>query len=385
MRIGFDVSQTGDAKAGCGYFADSLIRHLAELDRENAYLLYPAVGNGFWDPDYRRTTRQIARPNFSRRLESLTHAECAELWLRPPPDFEARLGDPDVVHANNYFCPRGLRGARVVYTVYDLVAADHPEYITEENRLTCFNGLFDASIYADLLVAISEHSRRRFLETFPHYPADRVRVVYPGSRFRAGGTDGTLASVDGLVTDRFWLSVGTLEPRKNLRRLLLAFARLSAETGEPRALVLAGGRGWKEEGLEEFVSGLGVRDSVRILGYVDDLALRWLYGNCFAFVYPSLAEGFGLPVVEALSLGAAVITSDTTSLPEVAGLAALAVSPHDEGAIAAAMQRLADDPALRDALRHRATEQAARFSWEKAAGEVLKVYREVVEREPLWG
>lgn len=383
MRIGFDVSQTGDAKAGCGHFADSLIRRLAELDRENTYLLYPAVGNGFWDSHYRRTTVQIPRPNFSRRLDSLTYTECAELWVRPPQDFEARLGHPDVVHANNYFCPRGLRRARVVYTVYDVVAADHPEYITEENRLTCFNGLLDASLHADMLVAISEHSRSRFLHLFPHYPADCVRVVYPGSRFL--GTRPESAPVNGLAPEGFWLSVGTLEPRKNLRHLLRAFARLRNETGESRPLVLAGGAGWKEEGLESFVSELGLRDAVRFLGYVDDPALRWLYGHCFAFVYPSLVEGFGLPVVEAMSLGAAVVTSNSSSLPEVVGPAALLVPPEDEAAIAAVMGRLSSDAALRDRLRSAARDRALRFSWDKAAREVLDVYGEVVARERRWG
>lgn len=382
MRIGFDVSQTGDAKAGCGYFADSLLRRLAEIDGENTYLLYPAVGNGFWDSHYRRTTLQIPRSNFSRRLDALTFAESAELWVHPPPGFEARLGDPDLIHANNYFCPRGLLRARVVYTLYDLVAADHPEYITEENRLTCFNGLLDASLHADMLVAISEHSRSRFLAVFPHYPADRVKVVYPGSRFLGARSEGR--AVDGLAPDGFWLSVGTLEPRKNLRRLLRAFARLRSETGESRPLVVAGGAGWKEEGLESFVAELGVRDAVRFLGYVDDPELKWLYGNCFGFVYPSLVEGFGLPVAEAMSLGAAVVTSNASSLPEVAGDAALAVPPEEEGAIAAAMGRLACDPALRDRLRASARQRAALFSWDKAARDVLAVYEEVMGRERRW-
>lgn len=372
MRVGFDVSQTGQGKAGCGFFADSLVQSLAAIDTGNEYVLYPAFGTGWWDPDHARTTRRIARPAFRRGPEGMSHEQSLEFWRRPPADFEARLGAPDVVHANNYFAPRGLAHARLVYTLYDLVPLDHPEYLTEANRLVCFEGLFEASLRADLLLAISAHTRDRFLAHFPHYPADRVRVVPPASRFEAAPG----AAPAGLEPGGFWLSVGTLEPRKNLRRLLRAFARVATD----RPLVMAGGRGWLEEGLESFVGELGLADRVRVLGYVDDATLAWLYANCFAFAYPSLVEGFGMPALEAMSLGAAVVTSNRSSLPEVTGDAALAVDPEDEEALAAALARLESEPALRDDLRARARERARRFSWDEAARRTLELYAEALAR-----
>jgi glycosyltransferase involved in cell wall biosynthesis len=306
----------------------------------------------------------------------MSHAESLEFWRRPPADLEARLGAPDVVHANNYFCPRGLAHARTVYTLYDLVPLDHPEYLTEANRLVCFDGLFEASLRADLLLSISAHSRARFLAHFPHVPADRVRVVHPSSRFEDGRPPRADAAPAGLEPGGFFLCVGTLEPRKNLRRLLAAFAQVSASGDTTLPLVLAGGRGWLEEGLEEHVGSLGLPDRVRVLGYVDDETLRWLYASCFAFAYPSLVEGFGLPVLEAMSLGAAVVTSDRSSLPEVAGDAALAVDPSETDALAAALRRLAREPGLRDTLRDRAVIRARRFSWTEAARQTLELYRE---------
>lgn len=380
MRIGFDVSQTGAGKAGCGFFADSLVQALAEADTANQYVLYPAFGTGWWDPDHVRTTRRIARPGFGRGPEGMSHETNVAFWRHPPDDFEARLGGPDVVHANNYFCPRGLAHARVVYTLYDLVPLDHPEYLTEANRLVCFDGLFEASLRADLLLAISSHSRARYLAHFPHVPADRVKVVHPASRFADARPPRDEAAPGGLEPGRFLLSVGTLEPRKNLRRLLAAYARLAAAGDVDVPLVMAGGRGWLEDGLESYVASLGIAGRVRVLGYVDDETLRWLYARCLAFAYPSLVEGFGLPVLEAMGHGAAVLTSDRSSLPEVAGDAALAVDPGDEQAIAAALRRLATEPGLRDALKTRALERSARFSWTQAARQTVDAYHEVRER-----
>jgi glycosyltransferase involved in cell wall biosynthesis len=380
VRIGFDVSQTGRGKAGCGFFADSLVQALGALDAPHEYVLYPAFGAGWWDPDHATRTRRLARPNVRRGPEGMSHEANVAFWRRPPADFEARLGRPDVVHSNNYFCPRGLAHARLVYTLYDLVPLDHPHLLTEANRLVCFEGLFEAGLRADLLLAISRHTRERYLAHFPHVPPDRVRVVHPASRFAGGPLVASGGAPPGLRPGAFWLSVGTLEPRKNLRRLLSAFARLVAAGGTGRTLVLAGGRGWMEDGLEAFVAERGIADRVRVLGYVEDDTLRWLYAHCFAFAYPSLAEGFGLPVLEAMGLGAAVVTSDRSSLPEVAADAAVLVDPEDESALSAALGRLESEPGLRDALRARALERARAFSWDAAARATLALYEEAVAR-----
>jgi len=133
-----------------------------------------------------------------------------------------------------------------------------------------------------------------------------------------------------------------------------------------------------EEGLKEFIQALELSNHVLILGYVSDKELAWLYRNCFCFVYPSLYEGFGLPVLEAMGQGAAVITSNATSLPEVAGDAAYYIDPFDEYSMTEALLKLASDDAYREALREKAVIQAEKFSWEKSAEEVLHVYKQVM-------
>ena len=380
MRIGFDISQTGKAKAGCGWLADSLIRQLAEIDARNEYVLYPTFGDGYWDIVGPESTVHIDKPNFQRGLSHATMAEMREFWRNPPSDLETRLGMPDIVHANNFFCPRGLRRARLVYTLYDMMFLEHPESTTEANRNVCFTGVFNASLYADFIVAISHYSRDHFLETFPHYPSDRIAVAHPASRFHFQPEYAQPRRLAHLSPGRFWLNVGTLEPRKNQRRLLLAYACLKAELGGSFPLVLAGGKGWLMEDFEKFVVELGLQRDVIPLGYVAETELQWLYQNCFAFLYPSLYEGFGLPVLEAMTLGAPVITSNRTSLPEVVREAGLLVDPLQEEEISRAMLKLSTDPALRASLGDRSRKRAKQFSWSQTANEVLNVYEQVLEK-----
>lgn len=379
MKIGFDISQTGKDKAGCGYFADSLIQALTGADRENEYILYPHFGTSFWDPAGKKSTRMIDARNVSRIVIGTDFHESQRFWKQFPEQGEEMLGNPDIVHANNFSCPSAFHRAKVVYTLYDLSFAIHPEFTFEQNRWTCFEGVFNASCYADFIIAISDYSRRSFLEIFPHYPADRIRVAHLGSRFSSMSGHEPGSAVSGLVPDKFWLAVGTLEPRKNVRRLLRAYAAFLGRNREGLPLVLAGGKGWLEDDLEEFISALGIRDHVKLLGYVADDELTWLYKNCFAFLYPSLFEGFGLPVLEALSLGTAVVTSNTTSLPEVAGDAARYVDPLNEEEIVQAMSGLVNDDGYRMKLKGRAQSQALKFSWKRCAAEVLDIYGEVMK------
>lgn len=379
MRIGFDISQTGNNKAGCGFVADALITALTGMDQENAYILYPHFGGDFRDPDALKTTRRIDRPNVVRIPVGRNPDEGRRFWEEMTPDKEAALGSPDVIHANNFFCPTGLTHARLVYTLHDISFLRHPEFTTEQNRLICFNGVFKASLHADFIIAVSAYSRDSFLEVFPHYPAERIAVVHLGSRFSPNPVSGPSSALSKRFgRGEFWLSVGTLEPRKNLRRMLAAFSEYKKGAKDSFPLVLAGGRGWMEEDLEEYIRSLGLEGAVAPLGYVSDEDLIWLYRNCFAFAYPSLYEGFGLPVLEAMTLGAAVITSNVSSLPEVAGEAALYVDPLDASDIARSFARLAGDGGLRESLKVRAIQQSQKFSWDRSAARTLAVYRQLM-------
>lgn len=369
MRIGFDVSQTGGKKAGCGYLAASLIQALAGLPDCPEVVLYPTFGDQFWDPEWDRLTYRHPSGRWPRLLSPEDWPSSQRFWREPPPDFETQLGNPDIIHANNFFCPSGLKSARLVWTLHDLLFLEYPEWTTEANRQGCFEGSFRASLRADFIVANSRYSRDRFLHFFPHYPAGRIAVAHPASRYLNLPPAGPAAAVPDLKPGSFWLTVGTLEPRKNLEGLLHAWRRWS---GAP-PLVVAGGEGWMMEGWRTLTAGLDVRSA----GYVDDTQLQWLYENCRGFVFPSRAEGFGMPVVEALSCGAAVVCADRTALPEVAGEAALYCNPDDPESILSAVQRVDGDPMVSSRLRDLARPRAALFNWSRSARLVLEVYHRV--------
>lgn len=366
MRVGFDVSQTGAGKAGCGYLAHSLVTALAGLGTR--LVCYPQFGGHFWEPRPRSCTCPGKGGRMGPTFRFFWRAK--RFWNTPPADFEKRLGDPDIVHSNNFFCPAGLERARLVYTLHDLSFMEDPSWTTEGNRTACLEGVFGASLRADFILANSHATLEHFLRVFPHYPAGRTAVMHLASRFAPGCAMRPPAGLPGLAPGRFWLSVGTVEPRKNQIRLFEALSRLPGSA----PLVLAGGEGWLMDDVSLKLPRMGVAHRVRLAGYLDDAELAWLYANCLGFVYPSLFEGFGLPVLEAMSLGAPVITSNVSSLPEVAGEAALLVDPMDPAAIAAAMERLERDHGLREALGLAGRSRAALFSWDEAARTALAAY-----------
>ncbi len=259
IRIGFDVSQTVPPVAGCGQMADSLIRGLTDLCPEDEFILYPVFGTTYCDPLQAKEISRIQRPNVRYALEGLTSLEVYLFWRNLERYSRDLLGSPDLIHANNFFCPR-LNGTRIVYTLYDLSFIDHPEFTTPANRAVCQQGLETAQKHADMIVAISEHSKNRFLQEYADFPSERVKVVHLGSRFHEPGP---VKPVSGLDSDGFWLSVGTLEPRKNLRTLLKAYALHVKEVSAPCPLVLAGGRGWLEHDLDREIKRLGLGPFVR--------------------------------------------------------------------------------------------------------------------------
>lgn len=383
MRIGFDVSQTGANRAGCGWYARSLIENLAAIDRASDYVLYPTFGDLFWSTSGGSDTCRPAAPNVHRGLRHRTLDSLQSFWREPPADWEHRLGDPDLIHANNYYCPVGLRTARVVYTLYDLGFLHEPAWSTEANRVGCFAGVYRASLHADAIIAISQYSRSDFLQNFPHYPADRVFTVAPASRFEAAAPPPRPGQLGDLGPDGFWLHVGTIEPRKNVGHLLEAFAAVHRDDPRSRPLVLAGAEGWLAEDWRQRAQALGIDHHVVALGYIDDTALRWLYANCFALVLPSHFEGFGMPALEAMSLGAAVIVSATSSLQEVTGDDGLHIDPRDPSSTAHAMRTLLRDGDRREQLRRGALARAARHSWRDAARDALSCYRSTVARPRL--
>ncbi|MBV8378553.1 MAG: glycosyltransferase family 4 protein [Verrucomicrobia bacterium] len=371
MRIAFDVAQTCGPKAACGWAADLLAKALAESAPDDEFYLYHHFGT-WLNPDTSGGTR-LQRPNTKEPFRHMTIGEARELWAAVASGNGELPGSPEIVHANCYQAPK-VGSAKLVYTVYDMSFWTHPEYTTEVNRLVCQQGTLDAVSRAVGFVFISQSTRSEFERIFPKLRARQnlVSTVAPlASRFAV------VAHPRGEISSRAWLAVGSLEPRKNYGTLLDALEQYSHRSKHRRPLVIAGGSGWKSELLRQRIQEMGQRGLVRYLGYVSGETLNRLYREAFALVFPSHHEGFGLPIVEALSQGCPVITGRNTSLEEAGGSAALYYDATSED-LARSMLELENHPDLYLQKSSLALTQARKFDWKITAKNVLGLYRQLL-------
>ena len=293
------------------------------------------------------------------------------LWTHTALAWEVMRRRPDLLfvpsHVIPFLPPRLLPPA--VVTLHDVGYRHFPDAHTRAQRLYLELSTRWSSFAATQIIAPSGATAAD-LTRFYGTPAAKLRVIYEA----AGAFSKTEFFTKNRFLDRpYALYVGTIQPRKNLARLIDAYARLVKRYKIEWDLVIAGGLGWLGEQFQAQVSGLGLVDRVHFPGYVDDESLPQLLQGALFFAFPSLYEGFGLPVLEAQQMGVAVMTSNNSSLPEVAGDAALLVDPNDTEAIADAMLRLSRDESLRQELIAKGYANVKRFSWEKAARETLAV------------
>jgi glycosyltransferase involved in cell wall biosynthesis len=375
MRIGIDYTAAVRQGAGIGRYTRGLIGALPAVDRENSYRLFVA-SRGV------RSTVPTG-PNFRAFHAPLTDRETSLLWqrLRLPVPIELFLGALDLFHSPDFLLPPVLR-ARTVLTVHDLSFVRVPEYAHPSVHEYLVQGVPRSARRADLILAVSVATQRDVVELLG-VPEDRVQVIYEGvdARFRPVEDEQTLAAVRrryGLERP-FILGLGTLEPRKNFTGLIEAFARLRERRHLEHELVIVGRRGWLYEPVFERVQALGVERQVRFLGFAADEHLPAIYTLASCLAYPSFYEGFGLPVLEAMACGTPVVTSQSSSLPEVAGSAAILVDPHDADSLVDALDRVLFDDALRAELRAAGRERVRRFTWERAAHELVAAYRSVAD------
>jgi len=361
--------------AGISRSIANLLRGLQAVDAQNEYTVF--LG-----------TRQVpvgflTAPNFHPALSLLPTAwpPARILWEQVVQPIELARRRSHLLHALAYVLPLAWSGPSVV-TVYDLSFWRTPERFPAAQRLY-LSTLTSLSVRrAARVIAISASTKRDVVELLG-VPAERVRVVHLAieEEFRPVTDTAALADLRRRrgLPEHMILYVGTLEPRKNLVTLLEAYARCrdEASPGSPLPpLVLAGGKGWGYEAIFAAVERLGLGEAVLFPGFVPHGELPLWYSAADVFVYPSLYEGFGLPVLEALACGTPVITSNVSSLPEVAGEAGLLVDPTDAVALAEALCRVWGDADLRQEMRTRGLAQAARFSLTALGRQTLAVYQE---------
>lgn len=375
LRIGIDVSRAVGDRTGIGVYVAELVEALARIDARHRYTLFPSFWGCF--PDGTEEYQPPGQANFSLHRDPHPDTRRAAAWHSPFACADALVGELDLLHGTHLSAPR-LERARLVVTVQDASCLVVPEHHTRANvRLTIRETRRALSRAVRILVP-SDATRRDLADRMGADPG-KIRVVPLAARaiFRPVVDPVRIRrTLERLGIDRnYVLYAGALEPRKNLPALIEAFARDAARDGDGHLLVLAGPRGWMTEPIDKALARLPAA-RVRLTGYVTDAELAALYTACRAFVYPSFYEGFGLPPLEAMACGAPVIASNTSSLPEVTGDAALPVDPRDIDGLTAAIARVLEDSEFRASLRARGLARSRLFSWDETARKTLAVYEE---------
>ena len=393
-RIAIDYTSAVRQGGGIGRYTRELVRALVAQDPSSQYTLLVA------DP---RPSPASLAPNARFRRVPVADVWLQRLWhrLRLPLPVEWLAGDFDLFHQPDFVLPPLRRGVPGLLTVHDLTFVRDPDS-AEPSLRRYLNRVVPGSVArAAHVLADSAATRDDLIREYGTSP-EKITVLYPGvdARFQPQDDPAERAQVRGrygIPEGPFVLSVGTLQPRKNYVRLIQAFARIAnlraqqlpvdSTTSTPPGLadaspllIIAGGRGWLYDEIYAEVERQGLTGRVLFPGFVADGDLPALYRAAGVFAYPALYEGFGLPVLEALACGTPAVTSDVSSLPEVAGDAALQVDPTSVDALAAELTRLLTDNALRADLRTRGPAQARKFTWESAAGQLLDIYRKIVDQ-----
>lgn len=410
MHIAIDAHMVGERETGNETYTLNLVRALLDLISEEPQLS-TAEGEQTTSPvRSSRSRHAVAGLRLSllatepQRLATVLPNLPAQAAIVPVRPAQALLRIPlampwlaaqnrfDLLHVTYHAPP--LKPCPTVVSVHDISFEHYPQFFSPRDLLI-LKMLVPLSVRrAARVVTLSQHAKREIVARYG-LAAEKVAVTYlaAADHFQPVTDASMLQAVRrkyGLGDAPFVLALGNLQPRKNIGRLVEAFARMiqgiGQETAEnsspipyPLSLVIAGKAQWRESQIYQAVTAAGLEGSVIFPGYVDTADLPALYSAAVVFVYPSLYEGFGLPPLEAMACGTPVISSNAASLPEVVGDAALTVDPGDTEALAQALNTVLTNPGLQRELQARGLRRAAQFSWTRCAAETLEIYREVCQ------
>ncbi len=378
MRIGLDARWIFPEITGIGSYTQELIRHLTLTDTENEYVIF------FRHEEVRKRTSQYAEleqtSNFSTQLIPYGPFSLRNQWAMPGLIRKTRL---DVYHSTNFMIPfpafpAGRRGKTAcAVTIHDLIPLLFPEH-TPKALKTRFHPVYrwimrEVGRRADLIITVSESSRKDILRhmAVPQEKNNRVVAIHEGVSDRY--EPAPRPARDHKVV----LYVGRMDPYKNVPGLLTAFDHIVREGVIPVRLRIIGPRDARYPHVQEMIEAKGLQEHIDWPGYVSGVELKQAYQEADVFVLPSLYEGFGLPVLEAMACGTPVVCGNRASLPEVAGDAALLVDPENTDALTDAIRSVLTDADRAEALRIRGLDRTAHFSWKRTAQETVRAYQQV--------
>lgn len=373
MIIGIDGNEANTSKRlGVGEYAYKLLMQFASA-KDLDFLIY---------------LKNQPLPDLPEERNNLKYRvlKPGKAWTqwRLPLDLYTHKPQPDVFFTPTHYAPR-FSPAPTVISIMDLAYLYFPEMFKKTDLYKLKNWTAQSVRNAKSIITISQSTKNDIIKEYK-IPGEKVVVIYPGikSVISQNSQSITMETLQSKyeISKNFILFVGTLQPRKNISRLIEAFAKTLSQEKIPSdlELVIVGKKGWLYEDIYKKPAQLGIEEKVKFLNFVTDEELAILYKNAICYVLPSLYEGFGLPVLEAMQHNCPVITSNVSSLPEAGGDAALYVNPEDISDISEKIKTLIIDKQLRQQLIEKGKKQITKFSWEKTAKETLKVLEQAAEK-----
>lgn len=377
MKIGLDVDSLTIKSGGIGRYAVNLINHVAKIllnEGQNEIFI-------FFHHSFDRDL--IHKHSHLKFIDKYTNIKSNVLRKGIFLPFSIRRLNIDLFHGLDHIGIPFLyknKTCKYAVTIHDLIPRIYPSKFTKKHRLIQNTLLPHILRKADKIIVDSNSTKNDIIKFYPRYE-DKIKVIYLGveSHFFPRSNHEIEKTLDKYNVDfRYILFLGTVEPRKNIIRVVDAFIQLKQEGNIEQKLIITGRKGWLYKDIIEKINKTPFSQDIIFTDFVDDEDLPSLYSGAEIFLYPSLYEGFGLPVLEAMSCGSPVITSNLSSLPEVAGDAAILVDPMNVEEIVQAMEKLLRDRELRKELKRKSLERAKFFSWEMAAKETLHLYEDIL-------
>ncbi len=385
LKVTVDVTPIDAKPSGVGLYVFNLIEALSRLESSESFELGLAYQPGLKNwlkgnldfPNNLKHYQNLYQIPVSVRVTNLFIDYLPRLF---PSYIESILGDTNIFHGTNYTV-YPYQNIKKIISIYDLSFIKYPEYVDSvvqqyAKRLTkCLK-------WTNAVITISESSKQDIVN-YLNFPAEKIFVTPLASRYNAEFLDSLNLGQKNQncnfdFSKPYLLFVSTIEPRKNIQSIIKAFNWLKQNHKIDHQLVLIGRKGWKYAAIFEAIQRSPWKNEIHHLDYLSDELVALFYSKADVFVYPSHYEGFGLPVLEAMTLGAPVITSNTSSIPEVAGDAAMLIDPNDFMQIAEAILKVISDRKLRQDLINKGKTRASLFSWENTAKKTLEAYRSVV-------